>query len=128
MPDVEGQDRFPLVVTIHGGGFQGGSKASTAFVSNQFAQRGYIVASINYRLNGDDPVPSSRFQAVHDAVGGASVPAQVRAAFSAMDDTLTALDFLHARPQTCRSEACEPRRRIELLTCSLRGIPAPSGC
>jgi len=60
VPVVEGQDRFPLVVTIHGGGFNGGSKAKTAFVSDQFAQRGYIVASINYRLSGDDPVPSAR--------------------------------------------------------------------
>jgi len=98
IPDVEGQDRFPLVVTIHGGGFNGGSKASTAFVSDQFAQRGYIVASINYRLTGDDPVPSGRFQAVYDAVGGANAPAQTRAAIAAMDDTVKALDFLHARP------------------------------
>ncbi|MCH7790492.1 MAG: alpha/beta hydrolase [Acidobacteria bacterium] len=98
VPDVEGQDRFPLVVTIHGGGFNGGSKAKTAFVANQFAQRGYIVASINYRLSGDDPVPSSRVQAIYDAIGGAGATAQTRAAVAAMDDTMTALDFLHARP------------------------------
>lgn len=98
VPNVEGQDRFPLVVTIHGGGFNGGSKAKTAFVANQFAQRGYIVASINYRLSGDDPVPSSRVQAIYDVIGGASAPAQARAAVAAMDDTMTALDFLHARP------------------------------
>ncbi len=39
VPDVEGQDRFPLVDTVHRGGFSGGSKANAAFVSDQFAQR-----------------------------------------------------------------------------------------
>ena len=99
VPNVPGQDRFPLVVTIHGGGFNGGSKANTAFVAHQFAQRGYIAASINYRLSGDDPVPSSRVQTLYDEAGGAAAPAQVRAAIAAMDDTMTALDFLHARPE-----------------------------
>ncbi len=97
IPDVEGQDRYPLVVTIHGGGFNGGSKAKTAFVANQFAQRGYIVAAINYRLSGSDPIPSSRVQPIYDAAGGAAAPAQTRAFVAAIDDTLTALDFLHAR-------------------------------
>tara|TARA_Y100000294_G_scaffold68749_1_gene65131 strand:+ start:41 stop:1087 length:1047 start_codon:yes stop_codon:yes gene_type:complete len=98
VPDVEGQDRFPLVVTIHGGGFNGGTKANTAFVSDQFAQRGYIVASINYRLSGDDPVPSSRVQSGYEEIGGRAATAVQRAAVAAMDDTMAALDFLHARP------------------------------
>jgi dienelactone hydrolase len=98
IPEVEGQDRFPLVVTIHGGGFRGGSKTSTAFVADQFAQRGYIAASIDYRLSGDDPVPSSRVQAADDEIGGADATGVQRAAVAAMDDTMTALDFLHARP------------------------------
>lgn len=98
VPSVEGQDRLPLVVTIHGGGFRGGSKDSVAFVSDQFAQRGYVVASINYRLAGDDPVPSGRLQSAYDAIGGADATAQQRAAVTAMEDTLTALEFLHARP------------------------------
>lgn len=104
VPDVEGQDRFPLVVTIHGGGFNGGSKATTAFVSDQFAQRGYIVASLNYRLSGDDPVPSSRVQSLYDKIGGAGATAQRRAAVAAMDDTMTALDFLHSRPDVDPSQ------------------------
>lgn len=106
VPTVEGQDRFPLVVTIHGGGFNGGSKANTAFVADQFAQRGYIVASINYRLSGDDPVPSTRVQALWDGIGGASATGQARAAIAAMDDTMTALGFLHARPDV------EPSRTV----------------
>jgi acetyl esterase/lipase len=97
VPQVAGQKRFPLVVTIHGGGFNSGSKAKTAFVANQFVQRGYIVAAINYRLIGDDPVPSRRMQPLYDSSGGAAAPPQLRAAIAAMDDIMTALDFLQPR-------------------------------
>lgn len=97
VPDVEGQERFPLVVTIHGGGFRGGSKANTAFVSNEFAQRGYIVASIDYRLSGDDPVPSSRMAAACEDVCDDPARPRGSALVAALDDTLTALEFLHVR-------------------------------
>ena len=98
IPDVDGHDTFPLVVTIHGGGFIGGSKVATAFVSNQFAQRGYIVASIDYRLSGDAPVPTSRVESIYDNLGRPDPSTQASAVVAAMDDTMTALDFLHARP------------------------------
>jgi acetyl esterase/lipase len=43
---------FPLIIVIHGGGWIGGSKDSAKFVewSRFFAENGYAVASINYRL------------------------------------------------------------------------------
>jgi acetyl esterase/lipase len=44
---AEGQ--LPLIVWIHGGGWQGGSKESCPAVP--FATKGYAVASINYRLS-----------------------------------------------------------------------------
>ena len=40
--------RLPLVVWIHGGGWQGGSKEGCPVVS--MAAKGYVVASINYRF------------------------------------------------------------------------------
>lgn len=67
-------------------------------MANQFAQRGYIVAAINYRLSGNDPVPSTRVQTIYDAVGGPAAPARTRSFVASIDDTLTALDFLHASP------------------------------
>ena len=98
VPDVDGQDTFPLVVTIHGGGFNGGSKDATAFVSGQFAQRGYIVASIDYRVSGDAPVPTSRVEPIYDELGRPDASTISNAVVTAMDDTMTALDFLHTRP------------------------------
>ncbi len=42
----------PVVIVVHGGGFTGGSKSGWAMVdySTQMAKRGFVVASIDYRL------------------------------------------------------------------------------
>jgi len=44
-----GSGPFPLLVWIHGGGWQGGSKDGCPWAF--FVVRGYVVASINYRLS-----------------------------------------------------------------------------
>ncbi|MFC5471275.1 prolyl oligopeptidase family serine peptidase [Cohnella suwonensis] len=44
----------PVVVFFHGGGFSGGDKRDAAEISNEWASRGYVVLSANYRLR-DDP-------------------------------------------------------------------------
>lgn len=48
----------PLIIMMHGGGFKLGSKTSnsTPVFSKAFAQRGYICASINYRLSRKKPL------------------------------------------------------------------------
>lgn len=62
----------PLVMLIHGGAFYIGSKESAAerSLATSLAKRGYLVASIDYRL-GFRPVPSdielSAYRAVQDA-------------------------------------------------------------
>jgi acetyl esterase/lipase len=48
--------RLPLVVWIHGGGWQGGSKENCPAVS--FATKGYAVASVNYRLSQHAAFPA----------------------------------------------------------------------
>lgn len=67
----------PAVVWVHGGGFSKGDKASGANFATYFAQRGYVVVSINYRLlappscGGElDPAPeceAAAIEAQHDA-------------------------------------------------------------
>ena len=42
--------KYPVVIAVHGGGWQGGSKASYRFLGPWLAQRGYAVFSIDYRL------------------------------------------------------------------------------
>lgn len=47
----------PLVVWVHGGGWSGGSRAMPARAS-ALCERGYAVASIDYRLTGTAPWPA----------------------------------------------------------------------
>ena len=50
----------PVIVLMHGGAFVSGDKGSTTMqtLANAFASRGYVAASINYRLLLDDDFPS----------------------------------------------------------------------
>lgn len=55
----------PLIVYVHGGGWRGGhTRQSGAFsdfpaVLAELASRGYIVASVEYRLSGEAPFPAA---------------------------------------------------------------------
>jgi len=50
---------LPAVVLMHGGAFVSGTKQSSTMVTlaNEFASRGYVAASIDYRLLSDLPPP-----------------------------------------------------------------------
>lgn len=56
----DGTGPFPLVIWVHGGGWQSGDKALTQAMRE--AGRGYAVASINYRLSGTAKFPAQ----IHD--------------------------------------------------------------
>ena len=88
--------RRPAILMIHGGGFVRGSRQFAAWVrmATELAMRGYVVASIDYRLGDDAPVLSDRVQAI-----------PVHSPFelwmtAAVDDGLTALDWLVANSDT----------------------------
>lgn len=49
---------LPLIIWIHGGGWQSGSKEGCPPLRAGYVQKGYAVASINYRLSGDAPFPA----------------------------------------------------------------------
>jgi acetyl esterase/lipase len=91
------------VVLIHGGGFRGGSRSHPGIVTvaRALAERGFVAASIDYRLMGDDPVPSRRVAPL-----AADMP---------VDDTLAAMRYL-------RSNA--PRPRIDMDRLGLIGSSA----
>lgn len=59
----QGTGPFPALIAIHGGGFVGGDKSLMRGVSIYFAQNGYAVFSIDYRLAPEFPYPA----AVQDA-------------------------------------------------------------
>jgi acetyl esterase/lipase len=44
----------PLLMLVHGGGFQAGGKEDMAEEALDFARAGYVVASVNYRLTPDN--------------------------------------------------------------------------
>jgi len=48
----------PLLVMAHGGSFVGGSKKDLVALCTAFAQRGYVTASIDYRLGMGFPIDS----------------------------------------------------------------------
>ena len=58
----KGSGPFPLLVWIHGGGWEGGDKAGFGAFAGQVA-RGYAVASINYRYSKHAVFPAQ----IHDA-------------------------------------------------------------
>jgi len=49
---------LPLVIWVHGGGWQNGSKEGCPPLRQGFLQRGYAVASLDYRLSGDAIFPA----------------------------------------------------------------------
>lgn len=60
-------DALPLLVFIHGGGWEGGKRSDYLIYLIHFAQRGYVTATISYRLIADSPYPACA-EDVRDAV------------------------------------------------------------
>jgi len=54
----EAKGPLPLIVWVHGGGWQNGSKDGCPPLRKGYLQRGYAVASINYRLSGHAVFPA----------------------------------------------------------------------
>jgi len=71
-PSQDTLSRRPLIIYCHGGNFTTGSRNSAWPVKfcQSFAKRGYVAASIDYRLgigsNGDNDVISAQIRAVQD--------------------------------------------------------------
>lgn len=57
-----GKGPFPVVLCIHGGGFRAGSREGYDRLTIQLAERGYVAATVSYRLAPKYPFPA----AVHD--------------------------------------------------------------
>ena len=53
---------LPAVVCIHGGGWANGNRTSHTKIAQAVAARGYVAATISYRLSGEAPFPA----AIHD--------------------------------------------------------------
>ncbi|MBG0857990.1 MAG: alpha/beta hydrolase [Bacteroidales bacterium] len=60
-------DQLPLLVFIHGGSWRGGKRSDYQVYLVDFAEKGYITATISYRLLRDGPYPAC-IEDVTDAV------------------------------------------------------------
>lgn len=52
------KDSSPVFVWIHGGGWQGGRKESGLYSMIPFVRKGFVCATIEYRLTGEAPFPA----------------------------------------------------------------------
>lgn len=109
----------PVVVLIHGGGFVQQSRTDAGIVrmARGLAARGIVAASIDYRLVGQAPVPSRRVAPIAAALPQRAFFSGVAAA---IDDTLTAIDYLHANARRLNVDP----RRLGLVGSSAGAITA----
>ena len=95
----------PILVTIHGGSFISGDKTDVeeVYIAESMASRGYVVASINYRLG--QQITNQALSSLTDCGGQisnycyyfADTSEIVRAAYRAMQDARSAIRFMKAR-------------------------------
>lgn len=60
-------DTVPLLVFIHGGAWKGGKRSDYLVYLVDFARRGYVTATVSYRLLADSPYPACAAD-IRDAV------------------------------------------------------------
>ena len=103
LPPDDGPAERPLAILAHGGGFSGGNRADMAGTARSYAQRGFVAASISYRLR-----PS------------ASLPDLIAAATDGIDDGMESVRWLRANAATYGIDT----ERIALVGSSAGGVIA----
>ena len=60
MPETRSDVPRPAIVFIHGGGWRAGDKRAGYFLDGalDYASKGYVTVSVNYRLTGEAPFPA----------------------------------------------------------------------
>jgi dienelactone hydrolase len=101
-PVGDGNTHRPLLVLVHGGAWLSGCKAEMSWLAEEMAQRGYVVASVNYRKgwHKDDYVPTPAGPPVYpagNALYAADSTEMLRAIFRGMQDVKGAIRWLKAR-------------------------------
>ena len=88
---------MPAIVMIHGGGFNGGSKR-TGWISEWapwFAERGWVVYSIDYRVSGDHGTLPSSYPELPTELTEAQID-QAHALYPACRDAKAAIRWINA--------------------------------
>ncbi len=92
----------PLLMFVHGGGFFGGTKQKPEIVSlaEYFVERGFVVASINYRVSEDRGTVPQAWLDYAPSVAENADPEQFLAMYPAHRDAKAALRYLVAKSET----------------------------
>ena len=87
----------PAIILIHGGGFTGGSRFNSRLIEmcERMTRRGYTCVSIDYRLEGDDPVISAPFVPLETAIAAAG-ESRAQAIAAAVEDGWAAYEWMSA--------------------------------
>lgn len=91
----------PAIILIHGGGFTGGSRFNGRLIESceRMAGRGYTCVSIDYRLQGDDPIISAPYEPI-EAVVAATGDDRATAIAAAAEDGWAAYEWMAANATT----------------------------
>lgn len=57
-PKIAGDQKLPAIVCIHGGGWWQGTRQNHGRIAQALAARGFVAATISYRLSGEAPFPA----------------------------------------------------------------------
>jgi acetyl esterase/lipase len=89
-PDSDARSKRPVMLWVHGGAFLGGDKKDDTQMFNTLVSRGYVVASINYRMV---------------TVGGIAALESIKPALVATEDARAAVRYLRMRAEEWRLDA-----------------------
>jgi acetyl esterase/lipase len=53
------QKNTPAIIFIHGGAWKGGQRTDMKYYCVKFAEKGYVTATVTYRLSGEAPFPAA---------------------------------------------------------------------
>ncbi len=110
---------LPMMIIIHGGAFTGGSRTQGQLVTfaESFASQGYLAVSIDYRVDGQDPVLSPEMQTLESEIS----PFPLKTAMlAAAEDTVSAVRWMIDNAVTYHIDT----DRIGLLGASAGAITA----
>jgi len=90
-PAIDSEVIRPLVVWVHGGSFMGGSRQEMNYFCEEFAKRGFVTATVSYRLGWDCDPNAGIFTC---AVCGSQSSKLLTAAYCSSQDVRAGLRYL----------------------------------
>jgi acetyl esterase/lipase len=122
-PRDAGPGRRPAVICIHGGGWKSGDRKSLSGRARDLAERGFVAASIDYRLSGEALFPA----AVEDAQCAVQWLAANSARFG-IDPARLGVFGVSAGGHLALMVATAPASRVLATSCGGEGPRAVQAC